>query len=141
MARRKFDKQFKNSAVKLILEEGYSVKEVSQELEVHANSLYRWVQEVEEYGIKNPNQLKRFLLMNSPEVNGNRVLNIVDLLNGKNKAFSLDTDKGQDDAINHKSMENLKESRDTMKQEQDKEIQRNTNNNFSIKYFKRSNFS
>lgn len=50
MARRKFDKQFKNSAVKLILEEGYSVKEVSQELEVHANSLYRWVQEVEEYG-------------------------------------------------------------------------------------------
>lgn len=36
MARRKFDKQFKNSAVKLILEEGYSVKEVSQELEVHA---------------------------------------------------------------------------------------------------------
>lgn len=47
MARRKFDKQFKNSAVKLILEEGFSVKEVSQELEVHANSLYRWV---EEYG-------------------------------------------------------------------------------------------
>lgn len=96
---------------------------------------------VDKYGIKNPNQLKRFLLMNSPEVNGNRVLNIVDLLNGKNKAFSLDTDKGQDDAINHKSMENLKESRDTMKQEQDKEIQRNTNNNFSIKHFKRSNFS
>ncbi|WP_159413271.1 transposase, partial [Lactococcus lactis] len=30
MGRRKFDKQFKNSAVKLILEEGYSVKEVSQ---------------------------------------------------------------------------------------------------------------
>ncbi|MDU8932188.1 hypothetical protein V4HA_02201 [Lactococcus cremoris] len=46
MARRKFDKQFKNSAVKLILEEGYSVKEVSQELEVHANSLYRWVQKL-----------------------------------------------------------------------------------------------
>ena len=46
---------------------------------------------VDKYGIKNPNQLKRFLLMNSPEVNGNRVLNIVDLLNGKNKAFSLDT--------------------------------------------------
>ena len=49
MSRRKFDKQLKNSAVKLILEEGYSVNEVSQELEVHANSLYRWVQEVEEY--------------------------------------------------------------------------------------------
>ena len=49
MARRKFDKQFKNATVKLILEEGYSVKDVSQELDVHDNSLYRWVQEVEEY--------------------------------------------------------------------------------------------
>jgi transposase-like protein len=39
IARRKFDKQFKNSAVKLVLEEGYSVKEVSQELGVHTNSL------------------------------------------------------------------------------------------------------
>lgn len=46
MARRKFDKQFKNSAVKLILEEGFSVKEVSQELEVHANRLYRWVKKL-----------------------------------------------------------------------------------------------
>lgn len=36
MTRRKFDKQFKNAAVKLILEKGYSVKEVSQELDVHA---------------------------------------------------------------------------------------------------------
>jgi transposase-like protein len=60
MARRKFDKQFKNSAVKLILEEGYSVKEVSQELDVHANSLYRWVQEVEEY------EKMLFLGMDSP---------------------------------------------------------------------------
>lgn len=50
MAIRKFDKQLENAAVKLILEEGYSVKEVSQKLEVHVNSLYRWVQEVEECG-------------------------------------------------------------------------------------------
>lgn len=49
MTRRKFDKQFKIFAVKLILDEGYSVKEISQELDVHANRLYRWVQEVEEY--------------------------------------------------------------------------------------------
>lgn len=41
IARRKFDQQFKKAAVKLILEEGSSFKEVSQELEVHANSLYR----------------------------------------------------------------------------------------------------
>lgn len=50
MGRIKFEKQFKKAAVKLILEEGYSVKEVSQELDVHGNSLYRWVQEFEEYG-------------------------------------------------------------------------------------------
>lgn len=31
-------------------EEGFSDKEVSLQLEVHANSLYRWVQEVEKYG-------------------------------------------------------------------------------------------
>lgn len=29
---------------------GFSVKEVRLQLEVHANSLYRWVQEVEKYG-------------------------------------------------------------------------------------------
>lgn len=46
MPRRSFDKPFKISAVKLIIEEGFSVKEVSRELCVHANSLYRWVQEV-----------------------------------------------------------------------------------------------
>ncbi len=71
MARRKFDKQFKNSAVKLILEEGYSVKEVSQELEVHANSLYRWVQEVEEYGESAfpGNTFSRVEIKNGVEIN------------------------------------------------------------------------
>ena len=49
IARRKFDKQFKNYAVKLILEEGSSVNEVSQTLEVHAPSLNLCVQAVEEY--------------------------------------------------------------------------------------------
>ena len=49
ISRKKFDKQFKNSAIKLILEEGYSFKEVSQELEGHGNSLFRRGQEVEEY--------------------------------------------------------------------------------------------
>jgi len=50
MARRKFDKAHKLSAVKLILEEGYSVKEVGRELDIHINSLYRWVAEYEKYG-------------------------------------------------------------------------------------------
>ena len=50
MPRRSFDKAFKIAAVKLVSEEGFSIKEVSLQLEVHANSLYRWVQEVEKYG-------------------------------------------------------------------------------------------
>lgn len=50
MTTRSFDKAFKISAVKLVMEEGWSVKEVRQQLEIHANSLYRWDQEVEKYG-------------------------------------------------------------------------------------------
>lgn len=49
MPRRSFDKAFKTVAVKPVTEEGFSVKEVSLQLEVHANSLYRWIQEVERY--------------------------------------------------------------------------------------------
>lgn len=40
MARRKFDKQFKNTAGKLILEEGYSVKEISQEVEDYGENAF-----------------------------------------------------------------------------------------------------
>ncbi|EFY02135.1 IS3 family transposase [Streptococcus dysgalactiae subsp. dysgalactiae] len=50
MPRKTFDKAFKLSAVKLILEEEQSVKMVSSTLEIHPNSLYRWVQEYEKYG-------------------------------------------------------------------------------------------
>lgn len=49
MSREKFDKQFKLGAVTLIVREGYSVKKVNQELEVHENSLCHWVQEYETY--------------------------------------------------------------------------------------------
>jgi len=49
MPRLSFDKAFK-IAVKLVTEEKFSVKKVSLQLEVHANSLYRWGQEVEKYG-------------------------------------------------------------------------------------------
>lgn len=41
MPRRLFDKSFRISAVKLIVEVGFSVKEVSRELCVHVNSFYR----------------------------------------------------------------------------------------------------
>ncbi|HES1248442.1 TPA: transposase [Streptococcus pyogenes] len=50
MPRKTFDKAFKLSAVKLILEEEQSVKMVSSTLEIHPNSLYRWIQEYEKYG-------------------------------------------------------------------------------------------
>ena len=50
MARRSYDKQFKMAAVKLVLEDNMTVAEVSKELDIHYNSLYRWVSEYEEYG-------------------------------------------------------------------------------------------
>ncbi|MCR5731341.1 MAG: transposase [Sphaerochaetaceae bacterium] len=50
MPRRVFDKDFKVAAVKLILEDEMDVKTVSQQLDIHANSLYRWVSEYEKYG-------------------------------------------------------------------------------------------
>ncbi len=50
MARRSYDKQFKMAAVKLVLEDNMTVSEVSKELSIHYNSLYRWISEYEEYG-------------------------------------------------------------------------------------------
>ena len=50
MARRIYDKQFKMAAVKLVLEDNMTVAEVSKELDIHYNSLYRWISEYEEYG-------------------------------------------------------------------------------------------
>ena len=50
MARRSYDKQFKIAAVKLVLEDDMTVAEVSKELDIHYNSLYRWISEYEEYG-------------------------------------------------------------------------------------------
>ncbi|EOI53642.1 hypothetical protein I592_00368 [Enterococcus gilvus ATCC BAA-350] len=50
MPRRSFDEAFKTAAVKLIIEDDFSVKEVSNQLDVHASSLYRWVQEYEKFG-------------------------------------------------------------------------------------------
>ena len=50
MARRSYDKQFKMTAVKLVLEDNMTVSEVSKELSIHYNSLYRWISEYEEYG-------------------------------------------------------------------------------------------
>ena len=50
MSRRKFNREFKMAAVKLIIDDELPVSQVAEELGVHANSLYRWVQEYEKYG-------------------------------------------------------------------------------------------
>ena len=50
MARRNYDKQFKMAAVKLVLEDDMTVAEVSKELSIHYNTLYRRISEYEEYG-------------------------------------------------------------------------------------------
>ena len=50
MSRRSYDKQFKMAAVKLVLEDNMTVAEVSKELSIHYNSLYKWISEYEEHG-------------------------------------------------------------------------------------------
>lgn len=48
--RRTFTKDFKLQAVKLVLQEDISVKNVSQTLEISNNTLYRWISEYEANG-------------------------------------------------------------------------------------------
>ncbi|GKU23655.1 transposase [Clostridium folliculivorans] len=48
--RRSYDKQFKIAAVKLVLDDDMSVAEAAVALNIHYNSLYRWINEYEEYG-------------------------------------------------------------------------------------------
>ena len=46
--RRKFTKEFKEEAVKLVVEEGYQISEASRNLGIHANLLGRWKREYED---------------------------------------------------------------------------------------------
>ncbi len=50
MTRRTFNREFKLAAVKLVIDDELTVRLVSKELNIHYNSLYRWVNEYEEYG-------------------------------------------------------------------------------------------
>lgn len=50
MKRKKYSSEFKFQAVKLVVEEEHSVKTVSSELEIHPNSLYKWIIEYERHG-------------------------------------------------------------------------------------------
>jgi len=50
MPRRKFDRNFKLAAVKLIVADELPVAQMAKELNIHYNSLYRWLREYEYYG-------------------------------------------------------------------------------------------
>lgn len=64
MPRKYLIKHSKIAAVKLILEEGQSVKMVSSTLEGHPNRLYRWIQEYEKYGERALGQEALFVMSN-----------------------------------------------------------------------------
>ena len=48
--RRKFTDEFKDEAVKLVLEQGYAISEAARNLGLHANLLGRWKREHENGG-------------------------------------------------------------------------------------------
>lgn len=50
MARRTFTKEFKEQAVKLVLEQGMTRRQVSEDLGVGHSTLERWVHEVKKNG-------------------------------------------------------------------------------------------
>ena len=50
MKRKQYSKEFKLQAVMLILKENRPIRFVSKQLDVHENTMYRWVQEYEDYG-------------------------------------------------------------------------------------------
>ncbi len=45
--RRKFSREFKEEAVKLVTDQGYGVSEAARNLGIHANVLGRWKRELE----------------------------------------------------------------------------------------------
>lgn len=50
MSRKSYDRQFKLSAVKMVIEEGLPVSLVATELSIHPNTLYIWLRDYEEFG-------------------------------------------------------------------------------------------
>jgi transposase len=50
ITRRKFDRNFKLAAVKLVVHNEMPVSEVSKQLNIYYNSLYRCIREYEEHG-------------------------------------------------------------------------------------------
>ena len=50
--RKQYNKEFKQETVRLIVEQGVSVAQVSREMGNNANVLYRWKQEAQAHGQK-----------------------------------------------------------------------------------------
>ena len=51
MSRKQFNKEFKIAAVKLVRDNHMKVTEASRMLQLSESTLYRWIQEYEEYGV------------------------------------------------------------------------------------------
>ena len=50
--KRRFDRDFKMSAVKMVTEDGHKAAEVARSLGIHANQLYNWKQKFSSNGEK-----------------------------------------------------------------------------------------
>ena len=50
--KRRFDREFKISAVKMVMEGGHKVSEVARSLGIHSNQLYNWKKKFSDYGDK-----------------------------------------------------------------------------------------
>lgn len=50
MSNKKYSKQFKVQVVKKILEEGKTISNISKDLEISRNMIYRWMKEYELHG-------------------------------------------------------------------------------------------
>ena len=51
MPKRKFDKEFKCNAVRLVKEQGISIVQASHDLGIGKSTLQRWVKEIKKHGI------------------------------------------------------------------------------------------
>ncbi len=50
MARKKFNKGYKINAVKLVINEGYTTAHAARILNIHSQSLYKWIVDFKELG-------------------------------------------------------------------------------------------
>ena len=51
-SKKRFDREFKISAVKMVTQEGHKASEVARSLEIHPNQLYNWKKKYSDNGDK-----------------------------------------------------------------------------------------